>query len=236
MVLQMPDGTDMDALATRLDDLGYDGPTPTTGVWRGGADLVAGIDPSISPELQNVVIDRDRHLVVSSDDPDYAASVAKVARGDAARSADTELAPLAAERSRSRAPAFLWTGGFACAGPLDVPGRRRRTEQRATGWSTAAGGVDPLDGLVMSLDADGRLQVGARLRGRQAGRGRTCARARSSFVGPAPGRGRAPTPTTSPLTRSRTDGSAVLLDLRPRRTGSAPLTAISQGPVLFATC
>ena len=83
MVLQLPGGTDMGRIGDNLDRLGYQRPASDTGVWDGGVDLVAGIDPSISPELQYVVVDEDDHRVVTSDTQEYAASSAKVAMGDA---------------------------------------------------------------------------------------------------------------------------------------------------------
>ena len=73
MVLKLPEGADFDTLAENLRTLGYRKPSEADGVWRGGADLVAGIDPTISPELQYVVLLADQHLVVSSDTSAYAA-------------------------------------------------------------------------------------------------------------------------------------------------------------------
>ena len=60
MVLQLPGDTDMDEIRANLDRLGYQKPSSDNGVWDGGADLVSGIDPTISPELQYVVVDDRR--------------------------------------------------------------------------------------------------------------------------------------------------------------------------------
>ena len=83
MVLQLPGDTDMDGSRTTSTGSATSSPSSDTGVWDGGADLVSGIDPTISPELQYVVVDADDHLVVTSDTRDYAASSAKVVTGDA---------------------------------------------------------------------------------------------------------------------------------------------------------
>ena len=42
-------------------------PKEDDGVWKGGADLVAEIDPTITPELQYVALLADQGLVVTSD-------------------------------------------------------------------------------------------------------------------------------------------------------------------------
>ena len=74
MVLKVADGTDFGVLAANLTTAGYKKPTKDDGVWNGGVDLVAGLDPTLTPELQYVVLLKDQGLVVTSDDASYAAS------------------------------------------------------------------------------------------------------------------------------------------------------------------
>ena len=73
MVLKVADGADFDVLAGNLRSAGYKKPKEDDGVWEGGPDLMPEIDPSISPELQYVVLLEDQGLVVSSDTADFAA-------------------------------------------------------------------------------------------------------------------------------------------------------------------
>ena len=55
-------------------------------------------------------------------------------------------------------------------------------------------------------------------------------------VGPAVGRGSDTFATGFKLTGSRTKGSSVVLTLRPRDSGEFVLSALYDGPVIFATC
>ena len=67
MVLKVADGTDFDVLADNLRTAGYTKPKDDDGVWEGGADLVAALDPTLSPEVQYVALLEDQGLVVTSD-------------------------------------------------------------------------------------------------------------------------------------------------------------------------
>lgn len=75
IVAELTDDVDPDEVIARLADLGYREPESAAGdggVWRGGPDLLATIDYSLSPLLQNVAVLADRDLVVLSDTPGYA--------------------------------------------------------------------------------------------------------------------------------------------------------------------
>ena len=160
---------------------GYQKPTDDDGVWDGGADLVAGIDPTITPEVQYVVLRDDQHRVVTSDTRAYAASAAKVATGDA-----DALGPKARRRGRpGRRPGqrAAVDGRLRLRGPGDVQadqddqdagrpaggrgGRRRPAERPADG---DAAGPDARVVVAHFEDADqakqnlrprARLAVGA---------------------------------------------------------------------------
>lgn len=194
MVLRMPDSTDLDGVANHLSDLGCETPSSSGGVWRGGADLISSIDSTLSPELQYVVLDRQRHLVVSSDTAAYAAAAAKAATGQAKSLAGSHLADLAG-RVRTDASAFLWRGSFACQ---DLFMAQAAGDDRDDGdrLVRAAGGIDPLDGLVMGVGTGNRLTVALGFESSRGRRGPTCARAPRSSSGPRPG-GVGRTPTAS---------------------------------------
>ena len=105
MVVKVADGTDFDVLADNLRTDGYTKPKDEDGVWEGGADLVASLDGTLSPEVQYVALLEDQGLVVTSDSADYAATAAKVASGEgesaASRSGVTDVADTAG-RCRQR--------------------------------------------------------------------------------------------------------------------------------------
>lgn len=233
MVVRMPNGFDLDRVTEHLDDLGFTKPSKSTGVWQGGADLVAAIDPSITPELQYVAVLADQHLIVTSDEESYAAKAAAVARGD-----DDSLADVASTRElvgkfEEPAAAMVWSRDFACS-DLAMSQADQDSQAQADELVDKAGGVTPLTGLVMAMDADRTLTVGELFEdSRQADEN---LRSRAELaVGEAPGRGGSFSDDQK-LVSSRTDGSAVMLELRPKEKTGFVLSALDNGPVLFATC
>ena len=58
-VMRFGDSVDLEGVERNLRSLGYEPPADgagSGGVWAGSADLVATIDPSLTPVLQNVVV------------------------------------------------------------------------------------------------------------------------------------------------------------------------------------
>ncbi|HYJ68277.1 MAG TPA: hypothetical protein VEX15_11550 [Nocardioidaceae bacterium] len=75
IVAELSGAVGPDEVIAGLADLGYREPESAAddgGVWRGGPDLLATIDYSLSPMLQNVAVLADRNLVVLSDLSSYA--------------------------------------------------------------------------------------------------------------------------------------------------------------------
>jgi hypothetical protein len=94
--------------------------------------------------------------------------------------------------------------------------------------------VSPLNGLVMALAPDRRLTVAELFE--SASQARQNLRPRAELaVGDAPGRGGSFSDDLK-LTVSRTDGAAVILQLQPKERTGYVLSALDNGPVLFATC
>ncbi len=232
MVLQMPSGTNMKAIQDNLDKLGYKRPSSDTGVWNGGIDLVAGIDPTITPELQYVVVDADKHLVLSSDTSSYAAVAAKVVTGKAASLGDSSVADLAS-RTPDTAAAFVWPDDFACT---DLSMSQAAGDDRALGdrLVSKAGGIDPLSGLVMSMRPDRTVDVAMAFESSRQADDNLRPRA-ELVVGPAVGRAGSLSDDFK-LTRSRTVGSDVVLTLKALQKQGFALSEMDSGPVLFATC
>ncbi|MGY2876298.1 hypothetical protein ACVW00_003488 [Marmoricola sp. URHA0025 HA25] len=233
MVVRVPDGFDLDKVTGDLEDLGFTKPASATGVWKGGVDLVASIDPSITPELQYVAVLADRHLVVTSDTEDYAKQAAAAADGRADSLADVGSTRDLVGKLAEPAAAMLWTRDFACE-DLAMSQADEDGQAQAETLVTKAGGVHPLSGLVMAMAPDRTLTVGELFE--SSGQARDDLRPRARLaVGEAPGRGGSFSDDLE-LISSRTDGSAVLLRLRPKEKSGFVLSALDNGPVLFATC
>lgn len=233
MVLRMPDDVDLGAVEDNLADLGFQEPSKPTGVWEGGVDLVSAIDPTITPELQYVAVLADEHLVVSSDELDFAREAVAVALGDGDSLADASGTREVAGKVGEPAAAMLWAGDFACT-DLAMSQGDDATQQRADQLVDEAGGVSPLTGMVMALQPDRDLTVAELFE--DDGTARDDLRARAELaVGEAPGRGGSFSDDLR-LVSSRTDGSAVVLEFRPEEDEGFVLSALDSGPVLFATC
>ena len=231
MVLQLPDDADMDEIRANLDRLGYQKPSSDSGVWDGGADLVSGIDPTITPELQYVVVDDDDHRVVTSDTRAYAESSAKVVTGDA-DGLGSKVAGVA-DRAGDPVAGFVWAGDFACE-DLSMTSADEGDQSRADRLVAAAGGVDPLSGLLVGMQADRTLDVVMDFADDRQATANLRPRARL-FVGPAVAREGSYADDLR-LVRSRTEGSTVVLTAKPKAKTGFALSEVSSGPVLFATC
>jgi hypothetical protein len=233
MVLRMPDGFDFDRVTAHLTDLGFDKPSRDTGVWQGGVDLVAAIDPSITPELQYVAVLADRHLIVTSDEEAYAKEAAAVALGERHSLGDVASARDLVDTVGNPAAAMVWPRDFACS-DLAMSQADEDSQSQADDLVARAGGVTPLSGLVMALGADRTLTIAEGFESSGQAKDNLRPRARLA-VGEAPGRGGSFSDDLS-LVSSRTDGSAVVLELRPKDRTGFVLSALDNGPVLFATC
>ena len=139
MVLKVADGTDFGALADNLRTNGYGKPKDDDGVWKGGVDLVAGIDPTITPELQYVVLLEDQGLVVTSDTAAYAAAAADAARGDRDSLASTGRVDRPGRHARPAGERHAVVGRLRVRGPRHVARRHGRRRPGRTSSSTARG-------------------------------------------------------------------------------------------------
>jgi hypothetical protein len=232
MVLDVGDA-DFDELAGHLRDLGYEKPKNDDGVWRGGADLVVGIDPTITPELQYVVLLADRGLVVTSDTAGYAKESARAASGQSSSLGDDAGVSAMAGRLGRPANALVWSGDFACD-DLAMSRADDNDQARAAELVRKAGGVSPLAGLAMGMEPNRTLRVVAHFEDSDQARRDLRPRARLA-VGEAVGRGGSFSDSFR-LGRSRAVGKEVVLDLAPREKTGFVLSALDDGPVLFATC
>ena len=233
LVLRMPDSTDFDRLAGNLRSIGYHAPKAADGVWRGGVDLVASLDPTLSPEVQYVVLLADQHLVVASDESSYAATAARVAEGNGASLAGLDSVSSMASRLAEPAAAMLWSRDFACR-DLAMSQADAGDQRQADQLIAQAGTVSPLSGLTMAMAPDRTLTVAEQFESTDQARENLRARAKLA-VGPAVGRGGSFADDFR-LTSAQATGSTVLLTLKPKRSTEFVLSSLYDGPVLFATC
>lgn len=234
LVLRLDDDVDLDEVRSTLAETGFDEPATEGGVWKGGADLVAGLDPGLGPQFQYVAVLDDQHAVVASDQGQYAERAAAVARGDAeplAEADDTD--GLTSSLADPAVAAVLWARDFACE---DLALSKGGPEDQARGAAVveAAGGVAPLSGLLMALLSGDRLAVVERYEDERSARDDLEARARLA-VGEAVGRGGSYADDYE-LVSSRTDGANVVLTLEGRDDNRFLLSSLHHGPVVFAAC
>jgi hypothetical protein len=226
MLLKLPDDTDFAALADRLAALGYTRPPSDTGVWVGGEDVVARIDPTITPELQYVALLADQHLVLTSDADAYLTSAVDAATGDGLATPDVvgELEePLSAT---------VFVGDFACEA-LAMSQADPEEQSEATNLVEDAGGINPVTGLAVAAYADRRLRVALAFENADQAKRNATSRVRLAS-GPAPGQG-SDFPDLFSISQAHRDGSTVVLDLQ-ARPDSYALSNLISGPVVFESC
>ena len=230
-VLRVADSTSYADLRDTLRDLGYGEPRSDTAAWTGTAELVARIDPALTPVMQNVLLLEDDHLVLFSDSATYAEEAAEVVDGSRDSLLDS-VADLAAT-SADPVSAILWASDFACE-ELSMSSADASDQAIAEGLVQSAGGVSPLAGLVMARSSSGEVTVSLRFENDDQASENLQPRT-DLASGEAPGLGGSFRDRFS-VTSSKTDGRLVVLRLSPAVDEETLLSSISNGPVLFATC
>lgn len=233
MILRMPGDFDFDLVRRNLAGLGFKKPKNDDGVWNGGVDLVAAIDPTITPELQYVAVLPDQHLIVTSDTQEYAGTAAAVAEGKQPALGDVASARELADKTGTPAAAMLWSRDFVCT-DLAMSQADPDTQQQATTAIAQAGKTSPISGMSMALSAKRQLSVVQLFESADQAKENLDARAKLA-VGPAFGRGGSFSDDMT-LTSSKTDGDAVELSWKPKSTTGFLLSSLDSGPVVFATC
>jgi hypothetical protein len=235
-VLRLDDSVDLAGVERSLRTLGYHPPAAGSGqggTWVGGADLVAQIDPDLTPIEQNVVVLPAQHLVLLSDSADYVTAAADVARGNGASVLDVPGVPALASAADTPVTAVLWASTFACE-DLSM-GDASAEDQRVGNQLVArAGGITPLSGLVMAQQASREIVVAMHFDTSDEASRNLQPRV-DLASGDAPGQGGSFADRFRVLS-GEASGSEVVLKVQPRPGADAVLSDVSQGPVLFATC
>ena len=235
LVLHMESDVDFNDIAKALKSRGFKEPASDDGVWKGGADLISTIDPELTPELQYIALLRGRHTIVASDKLAYAGTAARIADGHGDSLAD-EVSDTTDLAGKVGAPiaATLWSKDFACS-DLAMTQASASDRRRADQLIASAGKTSPLSGLIMAMSPSRVVTVAEQFESGEQARENLRARA-TLAVGPAVGRGEDTFSADFKLTASRTEGSTVLLTMKPRDPADFPLSSLYDGPVIFATC
>jgi hypothetical protein len=229
ILMRTPDSFDFDALADRLEGLGYDPPESDTGVWEGGADLLPEISPTLTPELQHVALDADRHLIVTSDRAGYLDQAMDTVTGEAD---GVEGFDDIVEATGEPLSASIYSGTVACQ-ELAMSSADAADQAQAEELIQNAGEVNPVTGFSMSVQPARDIRVVLGFENDE--QARVNADTRSVLArGPAPGQGGEFSDRFA-VDRVTAEGSLVTLALDPVE-GEYVLSDLSSGPVLFATC
>lgn len=256
LLAQSPDGAleivglgedaDTTALGDRLEAIGYTRPDEADGIWEGGEEVLARLNQASgtagTPTLQFVAFDEDRSLVLTSDQRTYLERGLEEAAEEHEPRAPgvTDVLGTLPEQPLS---AVLLTGEQAC-GALSMGAAGESDQAAADELLAQAGPVNPLTGFVLALlppeeDGDGGsqepldLRVGLGFESEE--QARTNADTRAALAaGPAPGQGGAFSDRFT-VDEVTADATTVTLDLAPV-AGAFPLSDLSDGPLLFATC
>lgn len=228
VIVRMPDDTDFDRLGDDLERAGFTRPDDDGGVWLGGDHVLPTLGADLTPELQHVALDAERHLVLTSDTAEYLEeAVAGLGDGDLPRGLDDVVSA-----SGDPLSAAVYDGPYTCSA-LAMSQADDSDAAQGDQLVEAAGGVDPLTGFAMSVQPGGTVRVVMSFE--TEGQARHNADSRSTLAsGPAPGQG-GDFADRFVVAAATAEGRVVRLDLTPRE-GTYVLSDLSTGPVLFATC
>ncbi|GAA1503721.1 hypothetical protein [Nocardioides humi] len=227
VLMGLPDGFDVDGLRDRLRSLGFEEPDEDDGVWRGGVDLLEGLDGPVTPELAALAIDEDDGVLVGSDDPDFLGRRAELARGSAEDGVSEVVDAVGPALSASVA-----TGDQACSS-LAMTDADPADRTRATELVERAGGVHPMTGFAIAAQPGGGVRVAMAFETEEQARADADSRSQLA-AGPAPGQGGS-FPERFELGRVVASGRVLTMALTPVE-GAFVVSDLSHGPVLFATC
>ena len=233
-VVKLSEDVDLEEVEERFAEMGYDAPSDgagSGGVWRGSPELVAGLDVPLTPLQQFVALLPSERLLLMSDGPGYLETALAVIDGEGETLDTASHVPDLVETAGKATVAVLWAGDFACE---DLAMAQADPAAAAEGEALvdAAGGVSPLEGLVMGQQADLATVVGMAFG--SDGQAEADLQPRTDLAsGPAPGQG-GTFPERFRITESVAQDELVTMTLEPK--GDPVMGDLGQGPVLFATC
>ena len=236
VAMRFDESVDLDGVERNLRTLGYDAPSGgagSGGVWTGSADLVATIDGSLTPVLQNVVVLPEERIVLLSDARAYASSTADVVQEEAESLADVSGVPALAEAAEEPSSAVLLARDFACEA-LGMATASEEDQALADDLIADAGGVSPLAGVVVAAQPDRSLVVGMHFE--SSDQASDDLRPRVDLAsGEAVGQG-GTFAERFRVVEAVADGEEIVMDLEPTSGEASLLSDLTQGPLVFASC
>ncbi|MFC7493196.1 MULTISPECIES: hypothetical protein [unclassified Nocardioides] len=227
VIMRLPEESDVDDVADRLESNGFEEPSSDDGVWTGDSALPK-IGANLTPELQYVALDADRRLVLTSDRAGYLEQVVEGLDGDGPSEAVQDVVGASGEPLS----AAVYDGDHACR-ELAMSQAGVDDQDAADRLVAEAGDVDPLAAFAMSVQPGGDVRVVMGFADDD--QAQTNADTRATLAaGPAPGQG-GDFSDRFTVESTTADGDLVTLDLAPV-DGSYVFSDLSTGPVLFATC
>lgn len=227
VMVRLPDSVDMEQVTATVAASGYAEPDDEGGVWVGELALLAELG-GITPELAYLVVDEDRHLVLSSDNRGYLADAAEDMRDENGPDGLDGVV----EAAGDPLAAAIYTGDHACA-KLAMSQADDGDQQQAAELLAQAGQVNPMTGFALALRPGGDVRVAMEFESDD--QARTNADTRATLAsGPAPGEG-GEYADLFQLGAVEADGTVVTMELDPVANGYT-FSALKDGPVLFATC
>ncbi len=236
VVMSFDDSVDLEGVERNLRSLGYTPPSGgagSGGVWAGSADLVATIDPSLTPVFNNVVVLPDEGLVLLSDTAAYASSSASVVDGSAEGLDEVDGVPALTSEAGEPATAVLFASDFACEA-LSMASASEDDQAAAEDLIASAGGVSPLAGVVVAMEPDRSLVVGMHFE--TSDQAADDLRPRVELAsGDAVGQG-GTFGERFRVEKATSDGNEIVLDLQPAADDLPLVSDLTEGPLLFASC
>jgi hypothetical protein len=236
VLLQFDDSVDLDGVERNLRRLGYAAPSGGAGsgeVWQGSADLVAGIDPTLTPVMQNVVVLPDEDVVLLSDNASYASSSAAVVAGDQEGLDSVEGVASLASAADEPASSVLFASDFACEA-LSMGSADEEDQAVADDLIASAGGISPLAGVVVAMQPDRSMVVGMHFESDDQASDDLRPRVELAS-GEAVGQGGMFSERFR-IVEAAADGNEIVMDLEPAADDLPLLSDLTQGPLLFASC
>lgn len=229
----MPDDFDFGVAADVLTELGYPA-ADDRGVRSGGPDLVATIEPGLTPQLGHLALLPEEQLIVTSDSSDYTAQAIAVVEGDIESLYDADpVGSMAAALGDSAVATAETVGDRACLSS-GFAGAASSDRQLARQRITEVRGVNPLTVLALSTDTRGRLRVMMGLESADAADADVTARQRLAR-GEAPDQGETFDERFKVTTAEVLD-AGIVLELTPVTGDAQLLSDFNRGGLLFASC
>lgn len=233
MIGHLPDSVSFDTLRRNLEKMGFEKPAPGEDVWD-GTDAAysldtSGVDAEVSPEITNVALIPDRHLVLSSDGGGY---LQKQVDELEHRGSMADGVMRVAGAVGSPLSAYLNSGDYTCSA-LSMTSAGDTDRAEADELISQAGKVNPVDAMALAAEPGGDVRVAMAFESHEQAVANADSRARLAS-GPAPGQGGSFTDRFR-LGKVRAVGPLVTMALHPK-PDAAILSDLGNGPVLFATC